>query len=333
MNPSTGVGITQFSPCSIGNICSSLKVASASSCLTDNKNIPTVTGSQCGNGIVEEGEECDCGGEQGCGNNTCCDAKTCKFTNNSVCDPSNEDCCTSQCQFASSATVCRPSTGECDIQETCPGNAAKCPDDQHKADGESCGSGNGLACASGQCQVAVGTSANNNSITACPDTQNSCTVSCTSGETSFGQRQCLLYGQNFIDGTPCGAGGHCSNGTCTGSSTSKEIEQWITGHKEIVIPIAVVVGILVIVIIVIILSCWRRMKRRRAFPKTSSPPAVGGWPQWRRNQNQAPGPQDYNMTEPQFNPPPPAYQQQPPPGYGEPSIQDSQWRPRMARYA
>ncbi|KAM0516736.1 hypothetical protein ACHAPE_005370 [Trichoderma viride] len=341
MNPSTGVGITQFSPCSIGNICSSLKTAAASSCLTDNKNIPTVTGGQCGNGIVEEGEECDCGGEQGCQNNTCCDAKTCKFTNNSVCDPSNEDCCTSQCQFASSGTVCRPSTGECDIQETCPGNAAQCPDDQHKSNGESCGSGNGLACASGQCtsrdrqcQVAVGTSANNSSTTACPDTQNSCTVSCTSGDSAFGQRQCLLYGQNFIDGTPCGAGGHCSNGTCTGSSTSKEIQQWITGHKEIVIPIAVVVGILVIVIIAsIILSCWRRIKRRRAVPKTSSTPVGGGWPQWRGNQNQGPGPQDYNMTETQFNPPPPAYQQPPPPGYGQPPIQESQWRPRMARYA
>ncbi|KAM0257823.1 hypothetical protein ACHAQJ_004127 [Trichoderma viride] len=335
MNPSTGDGITQFSQCSIGNICSSLKAAAFSSCLTDNKNVPTITGSQCGNGIVETGEDCDCGGEQGCQNNTCCDAKTCKFTTNSVCDPSNEDCCTNKCQFASSGSVCRPSTGECDIQETCPGTAAKCPDDQHKVDGESCGGGNGLTCASGQCtsrdrqcQVAVGTSADNSSTTSCPDTEGSCTVSCTSGQTAFGQRQCLLFGQNFIDGTPCGAGGHCSNGTCTGTSTSKEINHWITSHKEIVIPIAVVVGILVIIIVVsCIISCWRRVKRRRGVPKASPPMAP--WAPWGGNQSRGVEPQGLNMTDAQFNPPPPAYQQ--PPEYGQPPSQ--QWRPRMERYA
>lgn len=342
MNPSTGTGITQFSPCSIGNICSSLKAASLSNCLTDNKNVPTITGSQCGNGIVEEGEECDCGGDQGCQNNTCCDAKTCKFTTNSVCDPSNEDCCTGQCQFASSGTVCRPSTGECDIQETCPGTAAKCPDDQHKADGETCGSGDGLACASGQCtsrdrqcQVAVGTSANNASTSACPDTEDSCTVSCTSGQLAFGQRQCLLFGQSFIDGTPCGAGGHCSNGTCTGSSTSQEIKHWIDTHKEIFIPIVVVVGILFIIVVAsAIFSCCRRA-RRRSVPKTSPPMAA--WSQWGGggNPSRGSGPLGYNgnETQTQYDPPPPAYgqqQQQPPPGYGQPP---PQWRPRMERYA
>jgi hypothetical protein len=307
--------------------------------LTDNKNVPTITGSQCGNGIVETGEECDCGGEQGCQNNTCCDAKTCKFTTNSVCDPSNEDCCTNKCQFASSGTVCRPSTGECDLQETCPGTTAQCPVDEHKVDGESCGSGSGLTCASGQCtsrdrqcQVAVGTSADNSSTTACPDTQNSCTVSCTSGQTVFGQHQCLLFGQNFIDGTPCGAGGHCSNGTCTGTSTSKEISNWITSHKDIVIPIAVVVGILLIVIVVsTIMSCWRRAQRRRGVPKTSPP--MTAWPQWGGNQSRGVGPQGQNMTETQYNPPPPAYQQQQqqPPEYGQPPNQ--QWRPTIERYA
>merc|ERR1712000_727268 len=73
MNPYSSPGITTFSPCSVGNICSALGRNSVqSSCLTDNKGVVTITGNQCGNGIVEEGEDCDCGGDEGCSGNTCC---------------------------------------------------------------------------------------------------------------------------------------------------------------------------------------------------------------------------------------------------------------------
>lgn len=137
MNPSTSSGITQFSPCSIGNICSAIgRNGVKTSCLTANRDITIITASQCGNGIVESGEDCDCGGTSGCGSNSCCDPTTCKFTTNSVCDPSNEDCCTSTCQFASNGTVCRSSTGVCDPQEVCSGTAATCPEDATAPDGK-----------------------------------------------------------------------------------------------------------------------------------------------------------------------------------------------------
>jgi hypothetical protein len=136
MNPSTGSNIQKFSPCTIGNICSAIGRNSVkTTCLTANKDVNTISGSQCGNGIVEAGEECDCGGVSACGTNPCCDPTTCQFTAKSVCDPSNEDCCTSTCQFASNGTVCRASTGICNPQEVCSGTAASCPADTTAPDG------------------------------------------------------------------------------------------------------------------------------------------------------------------------------------------------------
>ncbi|KAG6256070.1 hypothetical protein E4U24_006154 [Claviceps purpurea] len=278
MNPSTGRGITSFSPCSIGNICSGLRSNMIkSNCLRDNKNVQTDVdiGSQCGNGIVEAGEDCDCGGEAGCKDNKCCDAKTCKFTTNSMCDPSNEDCCTPQCQFASPSTVCRPSTGECDVAESCPGNKAACPDDKHKNNGDSCGS-DGLECASGQCtsrdlqcQHMANSLTGRNNTKACPETD--CMLACTSPD--LGPNQCMSYNQNFVDGTSCGGGGHCTNGACEGSSTVKEIGQWIDNHKAIFIPIVVVVGCLVLFALLscLVSSIRRSLHRRRIQRKPQNP--------------------------------------------------------------
>lgn len=128
MNPASTPGVTKFSPCSIGNICSALGRSSVkSTCLVANRGVTVITGSQCGNGIVEAGEECDCGGTSGCGDNSCCNPTTCKLKANSQCDPSNEDCCTSTCKFASAGSVCRASTGVCDPAETCSGTNASCP--------------------------------------------------------------------------------------------------------------------------------------------------------------------------------------------------------------
>ena len=208
MNPSTAEGISSFSACSVGNICSALGRNSVkSTCLSNNEGITTITGQQCGNGIVEAGEECDCGGTENCGNDPCCDATTCKFKGSAVCDDSNQDCCTN-CQFSSAGTVCRASTGQCDPQETCSGNNATCPADLSAPDGQSCGnSSQSLQCASGQCtsrdqqcKTVMGSYTTNNDTYAC-DSQG-CQLSCGSPE--FRPGVCYSMQQNFLDGTDFG---------------------------------------------------------------------------------------------------------------------------------
>jgi hypothetical protein len=216
MNPSAGTGISHFSLCTLGNICSALGRNSVqSSCLSDNKGVTTITGDQCGNGIVEGAEECDCGGPEGCGDDSCCVPTTCKLRTGAICDPTNDGCCTSTCQFAAAGTVCRASTGVCDPQETCSGSNGTCPPDTTKPDGTNCGnSTQQLQCASGQCtsrdlqcKTLMGSYTSNNDTYAC--NSQTCSLSCASPE--FGPDVCYSMQQNFLDGTPCGGGGRCDN--------------------------------------------------------------------------------------------------------------------------
>lgn len=215
MNPSTGDGITAFSPCTVGNICSAMGRNSVkTSCLSDNKGVTVISPQQCGNGIVEANEDCDCGGTEGCKNNQCCDATTCTFKSNAVCDDSNDDCCKS-CRFASVGSVCRASTGPCDPEETCSGVNATCPPDIATPDGQSCGNSTAkTSCASGQCtsrdqqcKTLMGSFTTNNDTYAC--NSQDCSLSCASPE--FGPNVCYGMQQNFLDGTTCGGGGKCSN--------------------------------------------------------------------------------------------------------------------------
>lgn len=288
MNPVSTQGINQFSPCTIGNICSGMSTNSVNTqCLSNNKNVVTITGQSCGNGIVEEGEECDCGGQEGCGTDQCCDPSTCKFKGNAVCDDANEDCCHG-CQFATGGSVCRPSTGDCDPAETCSGNSPTCPPDTTAPDGQSCSISNStvnlahinpstLQCASGQCtsrdlqcQNVMGAYTKGSNDTYACDSS-TCTMSCASP--AFGPGTCYGLQQNLLDGTPCGGGGKCDNGQCTGSSFSKEVQSWFSQHKALVIGIACGVGgLIVLAILSCCVSSCRRRRRIRNLPKQPSPP-------------------------------------------------------------
>uniref|UniRef100_A0A673VM42 Disintegrin and metalloproteinase domain-containing protein 1a-like n=1 Tax=Suricata suricatta TaxID=37032 RepID=A0A673VM42_SURSU len=88
---------------------------------------------QCGNGVLEDNEECDCGPD--CGNNQCCD-QTCRLKKNAKCNPG--PCCNETCGFAETGFMCRPALGECDLPEYCDGTSDICPYDMYKQDGTPC---------------------------------------------------------------------------------------------------------------------------------------------------------------------------------------------------
>ncbi|XP_066509117.1 disintegrin and metalloproteinase domain-containing protein 10-like [Hoplias malabaricus] len=111
----------KFSICSIRNI----------SQVLDKKRACFVESGQpiCGNGLVEAGEECDCGYSSECKDQCCHNADStnkCRLQASAKCSPSQGPCCTSSCQFKSSSEMCR-NVSECAEKGTCNGVSAQCP--------------------------------------------------------------------------------------------------------------------------------------------------------------------------------------------------------------
>nr|XP_060623153.1 disintegrin and metalloproteinase domain-containing protein 9-like [Anolis sagrei ordinatus] len=145
----------------------------------------TFRNKECGNEVIEEGEDCDCGleedigegilslfmkpnaqplamrqqhEEQGeskadvafrgfseCRRNGCCQ-DDCK-------SKPGIDClfgpCCKNCKFSKEGTVCREAVTECDLPEYCNGTSAECPVDVYKQDGMPCSDSN--SCFLGNC--------------------------------------------------------------------------------------------------------------------------------------------------------------------------------------
>ncbi|KFP33024.1 Disintegrin and metalloproteinase domain-containing protein 22, partial [Colius striatus] len=104
---------------------------------------------ECGNGFVEDGEECDCGTIAECANEggECCN--TCTLTAGSEC--SNGLCCR-KCRFEPKGVLCREAVNDCDIAENCTGNSSQCSPNIHKMDGYSCDNKQGI-CFGGRCKT------------------------------------------------------------------------------------------------------------------------------------------------------------------------------------
>ncbi|XP_052540602.1 disintegrin and metalloproteinase domain-containing protein 19 isoform X1 [Tympanuchus pallidicinctus] len=103
-------------------------------------------GRKCGNGYLEEGEECDCGEVEEC-NNPCCNANNCSLKLGAQC--AHGSCC-HECKLMSPGTLCREKSGLCDLPEYCTGQSPFCPSNSYQIDGTSCEGGKAY-CYNGMC--------------------------------------------------------------------------------------------------------------------------------------------------------------------------------------
>ncbi|KAI8373155.1 Metallo-peptidase family M12-domain-containing protein [Radiomyces spectabilis] len=217
MNPKNNVTSSNFSPCSQQSICRN--IAEQGSCLKDvddaHQKIQSL--GSCGNGIKEDGEDCDAAGRD----TPCCDPLTCKFRENAVCEDINDACC-SACRLQPSSYECRPAIGPCDVAEYCTGNSSACPTDRYVENLTECGPG--LQCASGYCtsrhEQCKARGFYIDPAPACPATDDECHLTCANAAGSG----CMVFNDFLIDGSPCGKNKQCQSGQCkvshAGSATS-----------------------------------------------------------------------------------------------------------------
>ncbi|XP_033375288.1 disintegrin and metalloproteinase domain-containing protein 32-like [Parus major] len=140
-------GAKAFSNCSSRAFESFLR-RGRGACLFGSPRLSRRSGALCGNGVLDPGEQCDCGTAQECLKNRCC-TQTCRLKPRARC--ASGLCCRG-CQFKRRNSVCRPAAdAQCDLPEFCSGSSASCPPDVFIQDGHDCGHGSGY-CYQGRCR-------------------------------------------------------------------------------------------------------------------------------------------------------------------------------------
>ncbi|KAJ7386460.1 metalloendopeptidase [Desmophyllum pertusum] len=103
-------------------------------------NVPTYKSynSYCGNGIREEGEECDCGTPEICmAKDPCCEPHKCLLKKESQCSDLHHSCC-KNCLYKKQGSLCRGVKTDCDVPEYCLGDSRDCPEDTYIINGYPC---------------------------------------------------------------------------------------------------------------------------------------------------------------------------------------------------
>ncbi|OWF44607.1 ADAM 17-like protease [Mizuhopecten yessoensis] len=190
-----------FSPCSRRYIYIVLK-SKVKDCFTAERK----SFSFCGNGRVDEDEECDAGtfGDQ------CCN-KECKLVDDAVCSPWNFACCHSNCKVAPVGTVCHDmpdDTVSCKGTAYCDGINMTCPRPKDKADNSSCVDEG--RCFNGAC---VGYCELRGKVACICPQESACYRCCKKPNDTNSVCEMEPEMHKLPDGRPCYRG-YCVNGVC-----------------------------------------------------------------------------------------------------------------------
>jgi len=228
-----------FSECSIKSIAEVL----SSNTNTRNKTcwrIDTGHGT-CGNSVVEEWEECDCGRDAAECARQCCvpphgsgdvpGQRPCRLSRQAQCSPSEGLCCNSRCEYSDRDQLCAQAT-ECTAAVHCTGKASYCPVPPSRSDGMKCAAGSKL-CSNGQCAGSVCPSLGMlPCVPAVANAQTDCAPHCYTPTIP-----CNPVNYSYPDGTECRLGdlyGYCMGGACK-LSHPKPHQSWIVGVATFIV--------------------------------------------------------------------------------------------------
>ncbi|XP_040826607.1 disintegrin and metalloproteinase domain-containing protein 5-like [Ochotona curzoniae] len=153
-------GIKDFSTCSLDDF-KSITSHSDAQCLSNSNYSPFEKPFYkqqnpqrvCGNNIIEQGEQCDCGTAANCTHKDCCDPRTCTKISGKDCG--SGECCTKGCKVKPRGVLCRDvKDKQCDFPEYCNGESHICPRDTYTRNGEHCEDGDAF-CYEGLCNTAT----------------------------------------------------------------------------------------------------------------------------------------------------------------------------------
>jgi len=170
----------------------------------------------CGDGVVDAGEDCD----PGIGEDECCTAR-CRLRPGCECAVADA-CCSEEGLFLPSGTTCRPARdATCDSEERCTGASGNCPTDFYAEPGTECVdlSLDGTE-VEGMCYRGTCVSPEDNceglfrfgeaATVVCPSLSSCAAIACKPREE---ERFCVVSTLPAADGTPCGPGKQCFSQT------------------------------------------------------------------------------------------------------------------------
>ncbi|CAJ0609073.1 unnamed protein product [Cylicocyclus nassatus] len=179
----------------------------------------------CGNGVVEEGEECDEGTFFMNNGSTQCCTSECRLTPSAECSPHNQPCCNDTCSYYPANHVCLPGDPlQCKASSHCTGHSGECPLAPAIPDGSPC-------IEDGECQAGV-------CLPYC-ERQSIAKKSCICEEIHLSCRRCCrdvngtglcepeIGAADLVDGTWC-AQGYCRKSKCV-----NEVADYVTRHLNV----------------------------------------------------------------------------------------------------